>query len=65
MSTTRTATTSADARHARGPAAPLHRLMTSPQAAGWIVSCLMALFGGLLRFIRLGSPRSLVFDETY
>ncbi|WP_240945138.1 dolichyl-phosphate-mannose--protein mannosyltransferase [Bifidobacterium moraviense] len=26
---------------------------------------LMALFGGLLRFIRLGEPRSIVFDETY
>ena len=26
---------------------------------------LMAVFGGLLRFIRLGSPKAVVFDETY
>ena len=25
----------------------------------------MALFGGLLRFIRLGTPHAIVFDETY
>ncbi|KAB8191315.1 phospholipid carrier-dependent glycosyltransferase [Nonomuraea phyllanthi] len=32
---------------------------------GWIGPLLVALFGGLLRFIRLGEPRAVVFDETY
>ncbi|WP_165777337.1 dolichyl-phosphate-mannose--protein mannosyltransferase [Bifidobacterium primatium] len=31
----------------------------------WVLPILMAVFGGLLRFIRLGSPRAVVFDETY
>lgn len=37
----------------------------SERAAGWIWPILMALFGGLLRFIRLGQPQAVVFDETY
>ena len=32
---------------------------------GWVLPLLMAAFGGLLRFIRLGEPRAVVFDETY
>lgn len=32
---------------------------------GWLLPILMATFGGALRFIRLGSPHSVVFDETY
>lgn len=35
------------------------------QAMGWIVTLAVTIFGGLLRFIRLGSPKGLVFDETY
>ena len=31
----------------------------------WLAPALTALIGGLLRFIRLGQPNSLVFDETY
>ena len=31
----------------------------------WLVPALTALIGGLLRFVRLGQPPSLVFDETY
>ncbi|MCI1219738.1 MAG: phospholipid carrier-dependent glycosyltransferase [Bifidobacterium sp.] len=31
----------------------------------WLFTLLVALFGGLLRFLRLGSPRAIVFDETY
>ena len=31
----------------------------------WLAPALTALIGGLLRFIRLGQPPSLVFDETY
>ena len=31
----------------------------------WIACILMALLGGLLRLVRLGSPRAIVFDETY
>ena len=37
-----------------------HGVLTS-----WIVTLLVALFGGFLRFFRLGTPHSLVFDETY
>lgn len=31
----------------------------------WLVPVLVTVVGGLLRFIRLDEPRSLVFDETY
>ena len=31
----------------------------------WLAPALTAVIGGLLRFIRLGQPPSLVFDETY
>jgi dolichyl-phosphate-mannose-protein mannosyltransferase len=31
----------------------------------WLVPALTAAVGGALRFVRLDSPRSLVFDETY
>ncbi|KAB8182174.1 dolichyl-phosphate-mannose--protein mannosyltransferase [Microbispora catharanthi] len=32
---------------------------------GWLGPILVALFGGFLRFYRLGTPHSVVFDETY
>ncbi|MFI7618180.1 dolichyl-phosphate-mannose--protein mannosyltransferase [Nonomuraea terrae] len=32
---------------------------------GWAGPLLVALFGGVLRFVRLGEPRAVVFDETY
>ncbi|MFI6928701.1 phospholipid carrier-dependent glycosyltransferase, partial [Nonomuraea spiralis] len=32
---------------------------------GWVGPLLLALFGGLLRFVRLGDPKAVVFDETY
>ena len=31
----------------------------------WLLTLTVALFGGILRFWRLGSPHSIVFDETY
>jgi hypothetical protein len=31
----------------------------------WLLTLLVAAFGGLLRFVRLGDPREIVFDETY
>lgn len=31
----------------------------------WLAPALTAVIGGVLRFIRLGQPNSLVFDETY
>ena len=31
----------------------------------WLAPALTALIGGLLRFVRLGQPEKLVFDETY
>lgn len=34
-------------------------------AIRWILPLVMALLGGILRFVRLGEPGSLVFDETY
>ncbi|WP_245765121.1 dolichyl-phosphate-mannose--protein mannosyltransferase [Nonomuraea jiangxiensis] len=32
---------------------------------GWLGPLLVAMFGGILRFVRLGEPRAVVFDETY
>ncbi|OPG14230.1 phospholipid carrier-dependent glycosyltransferase [Microbispora sp. GKU 823] len=32
---------------------------------GWLGPILVALFGGFLRFYRLGTPHAVVFDETY
>jgi dolichyl-phosphate-mannose--protein O-mannosyl transferase len=31
----------------------------------WLAPALAAVIGGILRFVRLGQPNSLVFDETY
>jgi dolichyl-phosphate-mannose--protein O-mannosyl transferase len=33
--------------------------------AAWLLPLLMAVLGGVLRFVRLGEPSTLVFDETY
>ncbi|MDR8409899.1 phospholipid carrier-dependent glycosyltransferase [Nonomuraea sp. 3-1Str] len=44
------------------------RLVPPMQGAtlwGWLGPVLVAVFGGILRFVRLGEPRSIVFDETY
>ncbi|MFI6296018.1 dolichyl-phosphate-mannose--protein mannosyltransferase [Nonomuraea sp. NPDC050790] len=32
---------------------------------GWVGPLLIAVFGGVLRFINLGHPKAVVFDETY
>lgn len=32
---------------------------------GWLAPLLIAVVGGVLRFVNLGTPRKLVFDETY
>uniref|UniRef100_UPI002029B247 dolichyl-phosphate-mannose--protein mannosyltransferase n=1 Tax=Sphaerisporangium fuscum TaxID=2835868 RepID=UPI002029B247 len=32
---------------------------------GWLGPLLVAAFGGFLRFYRLGTPKAVVFDETY
>jgi dolichyl-phosphate-mannose-protein mannosyltransferase len=34
-------------------------------AMGWLGPLLVAVFAGVLRFWRLGSPRAVVFDETF
>jgi dolichyl-phosphate-mannose-protein mannosyltransferase len=31
----------------------------------WLIPTITAVIGGILRFVRLGDPHSLVFDETY
>ncbi|MHA7180724.1 dolichyl-phosphate-mannose--protein mannosyltransferase [Arthrobacter sp. MDB2-24] len=44
------------------------RLLGATSAGGslhWILPLALALLGGVLRFVRLGEPGSLVFDETY
>ncbi|MGW4803456.1 dolichyl-phosphate-mannose--protein mannosyltransferase [Kitasatospora sp. NPDC004272] len=33
--------------------------------AGWLGPLAVALFAGVLRFVNLGSPHALIFDETY
>lgn len=43
----------------------LHPRWLGPRLTGWLLPILMAVFGGALRFVRLGSPHSVVFDETY
>lgn len=43
----------------------LHPRWLGPRLMGWLLPLLMAAFGGALRFIRLGSPHAIVFDETY
>ncbi|MBN6051175.1 phospholipid carrier-dependent glycosyltransferase, partial [Nonomuraea sp. RK-328] len=32
---------------------------------GWLGPVLVTVFGGILRFVRLGEPRAVVFDETF
>ncbi|WP_319717242.1 dolichyl-phosphate-mannose--protein mannosyltransferase [Nonomuraea angiospora] len=39
--------------------------MPGTPVLGWAGPILVALFGGLLRFIRLDEPKAVVFDETY
>ncbi|NUP64749.1 MAG: phospholipid carrier-dependent glycosyltransferase [Nonomuraea sp.] len=36
-----------------------------PPLLGWVGPLLVAVFGGLLRFVRLGEPKAVVFDETF
>ncbi len=38
---------------------------TSGGALRWILPLALAILGGALRFVRLGDPGSLIFDETY
>ncbi len=37
----------------------------SSRVTAWIWTLLIAVLGGALRFVRLGSPREIIFDETY
>ncbi|GAB3207461.1 dolichyl-phosphate-mannose--protein mannosyltransferase [Marinactinospora thermotolerans] len=39
--------------------------MPRPAWVGWLAAVLVALFAGALRFIRLGEPAQIYFDETY
>lgn len=59
-----------------GTAEALRRRLTGPLAGWrdyppslrlwyWLTPVLTAVIGGILRFVRLGDPHSLVFDETY
>ncbi len=44
------------------------RLLGAPAPGGvlaWLLPVAFAVLGGVLRFVRLGEPGSLVFDETY
>lgn len=53
----------------------MHTLFSAAQLAmnstpaqrfwGWMAPLLVAVVGGIIRFVRLGTPDSLVFDETY
>jgi dolichyl-phosphate-mannose-protein mannosyltransferase len=45
--------------------ARLVRQMPSDVVWGWVGPIVIALFAGVLRFWRLGTPKSFVFDETY
>ncbi|MEU6727351.1 phospholipid carrier-dependent glycosyltransferase [Nonomuraea wenchangensis] len=39
--------------------------MQGSPLVGWLGPLLVAVFGGVLRFVRLGVPHAVVFDETY
>jgi len=39
--------------------------LTGNAAIGWAGPIVVALFAGFLRFYRLGTPKAVVFDETY
>ncbi|MGW5163099.1 phospholipid carrier-dependent glycosyltransferase, partial [Nonomuraea wenchangensis] len=39
--------------------------MQGSPLVGWLGPLLVAVFGGVLRFARLGAPHAVVFDETY
>ncbi|MHA7210722.1 dolichyl-phosphate-mannose--protein mannosyltransferase [Arthrobacter sp. MDT1-65] len=54
--------------HAYTRAGLTERLLGATAPGGplrWILPLAMAVLGGILRFVRLGEPGSLVFDETY
>lgn len=54
------------ARHAAHAARVHAGLLAHPtRAVEWACTLIVALFGALLRFVRLGEPRAVVFDETY
>lgn len=48
-----------------GPRASWKSTPASLRLWFWLAPALTALLGGILRFVRLGQPESLVFDETY
>jgi dolichyl-phosphate-mannose-protein mannosyltransferase len=56
-------------QRSHGPASSLReRLvppMPSPSLWGWLGPLLVTVFGGFLRFYRLGTPHAVMFDETY
>lgn len=55
--------TSAKAAQASLPAVrPIGRQETR---LSWLITALVTIFGGMLRFIRLDQPHGIVFDETY
>ncbi|MET8055008.1 phospholipid carrier-dependent glycosyltransferase, partial [Streptosporangium sp. NPDC005286] len=39
--------------------------MSGNVAWGWLGPLLVAAFGGILRFVGLGRPNAVMFDETY
>lgn len=41
------------------------RAQRAARATGWLGPLLVALFAGVLRFVHLGSPHRVVFDETF
>lgn len=42
-----------------------HNLRLRESVYNWLACMMVAVFAGVLRFVRLGSPAALVFDETY
>ena len=48
-----------------GVRAPLNRAMPSHGVRGWIGPILVTALAGVLRFVNLGRPDAIIFDETY
>ena len=53
------------ARRLLGTSLALAGLTRRERLMGWVWPLAVTLLGGVLRFVRLGEPHELVFDETY
>ena len=69
MTATEAAPADPSARRPRRDVASLPERLVPPMPSfgwrGWIGPLVVALIGGILRFVELGRPHAIIFDETY